>query len=560
VALSDDLTAAAIQAEELEAQVVSLTSERDAALTEVDRLTAELEACQGGEPEPAPAPVLMLSATPDRANPQPLAGAGSLTGNVYVFAESQVGPVTFLIDGAQVRVEATAPYDLAGGTATAAAPFDTRTLSDGGHNIQATTTAGTTVIPVAVKNATTPPPEPEPGDPFNPPWLDQVGPRADAIPNVPASAIRCTTLAQVAAAPANAMIEVVGTFNDATLPLKSGTQKVWARQLRMVGADNGKLVVPQGVKGYTIYGGDFSGYHGLSRKGNTSDARRWAWLLDGAALVGAHVHHMRRGGVAMMNGARITDGKHDHNPSFDFSGCNEGYVGYCDLGEGSGGGGVHPDGTSASDEGICKTAQAQNMTYEYNWGHDVQAGNGLWSDINNRGHRWYRNLLEDIPGIGIDLEISCDGEILENICRRVGRKTPSGGGSWPTKSSIDCSNTPDTTVIGNAIEDTDIGFATFNSDGHEGWTNDRPRNCCLGVRNLLVQRNHFRNIHLWVMGITGSIPPEADRHPDERCGQKQITDPASNNRFVDNDYPATGQFNYKGQTVSRASWESHGYS
>jgi hypothetical protein len=73
----------------------------------------------------------------------PLAGA-TLSGNVYAFTTPDEGVrrVRFFIDnpgmsGGAYRTENSSPYDLAGGSVSAANPFDTASLSDGAHTVTA---------------------------------------------------------------------------------------------------------------------------------------------------------------------------------------------------------------------------------------------------------------------------------------------------------------------------------------------------------------------------------------------------------------------------------------
>jgi chitodextrinase len=87
--------------------------------------------------------VLSLSETSDRANSRALAGA-VVAGSMYVFIPPVAGVsgVNFYLDdpgmsGAPKQFEQNAPYDFAGGTATAARAFDSKSLADGEHTITA---------------------------------------------------------------------------------------------------------------------------------------------------------------------------------------------------------------------------------------------------------------------------------------------------------------------------------------------------------------------------------------------------------------------------------------
>ena len=86
---------------------------------------------------------LLVSSTANRASPVPLHGR-TVSGNMYAFSSPGTGVtrVSFYIDDTgrarpPLRVENTAPHDLAGGSASTADPYDTRNLSDGSHALTA---------------------------------------------------------------------------------------------------------------------------------------------------------------------------------------------------------------------------------------------------------------------------------------------------------------------------------------------------------------------------------------------------------------------------------------
>ena len=96
-------------------------------------------ATDGGSSGPdAGAAGLQWSRFASRASPLPLAGS-TVQGNMYVFAPERTGvtKVDFYLDGTLHQTEATAPYDLNGGTVTDARPFDTGTLATGAHDLRA---------------------------------------------------------------------------------------------------------------------------------------------------------------------------------------------------------------------------------------------------------------------------------------------------------------------------------------------------------------------------------------------------------------------------------------
>lgn len=92
---------------------------------------------------------VMVSLNPDRSSAVPLEGE-VLFGDVYIFTspDDDVELVDFYLDdptmsGAPYHSEGAGPFDLEGGAASAANPFDTRDLSDGAHTITAVLDTGT---------------------------------------------------------------------------------------------------------------------------------------------------------------------------------------------------------------------------------------------------------------------------------------------------------------------------------------------------------------------------------------------------------------------------------
>ena len=87
---------------------------------------------------------LLVSAAPDRSNPEPLASA-TVDGNIYVFTSPTTGvaKVSFYLDdptmsGAPRQIEKGVPHDFAGSAKDGTAlPFDTRLISGGPHTITA---------------------------------------------------------------------------------------------------------------------------------------------------------------------------------------------------------------------------------------------------------------------------------------------------------------------------------------------------------------------------------------------------------------------------------------
>jgi glucose/arabinose dehydrogenase/N-acetylneuraminic acid mutarotase len=90
---------------------------------------------------------LMVSASPDRSNPQPLDGA-TVQKNIYVFSlpEADVTEVKFWLDdpamvGTPKKIEAGAPFDYAGSASNGTAnPLATKAMANGQHTITAAVT------------------------------------------------------------------------------------------------------------------------------------------------------------------------------------------------------------------------------------------------------------------------------------------------------------------------------------------------------------------------------------------------------------------------------------
>ena len=90
--------------------------------------------------------VLEVSAHPDRTAPTSL-HKQTLSGSQYVFVDAgrdTVSSVTFFLDGNQTAVERKAPYDMYGGTPTAAVPLQVDTLPAGTYTVTATVKTSTT--------------------------------------------------------------------------------------------------------------------------------------------------------------------------------------------------------------------------------------------------------------------------------------------------------------------------------------------------------------------------------------------------------------------------------
>lgn len=86
---------------------------------------------------------MLVSFSPDRSNPVPLESL-TVSGNIYAFTSPDTGivRVRFYLDdpnmtGPYYQLEKTAPYDFAGGSASRAKSFNTKSVADGPHTITA---------------------------------------------------------------------------------------------------------------------------------------------------------------------------------------------------------------------------------------------------------------------------------------------------------------------------------------------------------------------------------------------------------------------------------------
>lgn len=228
-----------------------------------------------------------------------------------------------------------------------------------------------------------------------------------------------------------------------------------------------------------------------------------------------------------------------------------------------------------SDTGGCKIVHSKDFQYLNVYSHDNvrdanNGGNGLWSDINNLNHIFDGCRVEDNDGNGIFYEVSIGAEIRNCIAKRNGRNQTSD--LWPVKTQILCSNSPDVWIHDNTVEVAQsstrgyYGISTFNST-HAQWSAGNISNGCLGVRNLLVERNTISMAGTqWIAAaaITGTIP--SARSADQQCGQLAITAAGSNNRFRNNTVTTAGgaysstPYIRANQHITAAQWASFGYS
>jgi parallel beta helix pectate lyase-like protein len=220
-----------------------------------------------------------------------------------------------------------------------------------------------------------------------------------------------------------------------------------------------------------------------------------------------------------------------------------------------------------------KMVAVQGADYNHNWVHDNYA-NGIYCDINCYGLNIHHNLVERNVKVGIELEISYDAEIHDNVLRGNGivdSRCVDGFRCWFTDlGGVLVFDTSNVRVYGNIIEDA-------NGHGIVGRQDDRRRcdtadvntgRYCRGdhiVKNLQVYSNKIKaptSSHMYsfsdgtrspfvMVGITG---------PGELFGGTY------NNQFYSNGYqvPATpglsgNWFKWIGDTViTWSTWRSAG--
>lgn len=176
-------------------------------------------------PPPPPPPTtygLYFSSGPNRTNPQPLGGA-TVTGNLYAFTlpDTDVTRVTFFVDGAQVNSETQAPFDLQfGGSATAAAAFDSTTLTNGAHTISADLTLADGAIRQVAAAIT----------------VDNSVAGGDWLRTVNVSTQSELNAALAAALPGDDIVIAAGTYGVMSSSLFSGSNGTQDRPIRLRGA------------------------------------------------------------------------------------------------------------------------------------------------------------------------------------------------------------------------------------------------------------------------------------------------------------------------------------
>jgi hypothetical protein len=194
--------------------------------------------------------------------------------------------------------------------------------------------------------------------------------------------------------------------------------------------------------------------------------------------------------------------------------------------------------------GATKWAYATGLTVRNNWSHN-NAGSGLWTDINNRGVRFERNLIEDNDYLGISHEISYDVTISENVIRRNGYRAEF---KWdPVRVGIMINNSSGARIFHNIIENNAGGAVLLRQDNRVGPGSHGPWT----ISNNSVYNNRF-------IGGRGMTGIDVDRSMSNWATYQN-----ANNRFYDNSYvnfdPATKLWWLNLAPRTMAEWNAAGH-
>ncbi|MGZ8594589.1 MAG: right-handed parallel beta-helix repeat-containing protein [Actinomycetota bacterium] len=369
--------------------------------------TAESSTAPGCEEGPYP---LLVSASPDRAGASPLCGQ-QLSGTVYVFLSPapEVTRVELFLDGVKEQVEKNPPWDLAGGSAPSANPWDTSTIANGDHQLSAqvflsTALSSASSVTFSVSNSTPPPPSPSPSTTPAPAGsCDGVGVPSGAsiqaaIDADPVGTTFCLSGAYDVAQP----IEPKDGMSFIGVPDATGRRPT----LRPVGSvETGFELKRAGAEGVTIKGLDIAGF---------SITAIDCWI--GMVARANYLHHNLRNGLGC--GLESTSSNVlVQNNDIAFNGS---------AGElGINGGGMKFTKTCPPGSAIgC------GVTVRGNHVHD-NIGNGIWFDIDSAGDLIRGNTVERNTRKGIFYEISFGPAlIVDNVSRDnglEGRRHSDGG-------------------------------------------------------------------------------------------------------------------------------------
>jgi hypothetical protein len=220
-----------------------------------------------------------------------------------------------------------------------------------------------------------------------------------------------------------------------------------------------------------------------------------------------------------------------------------------------------------------KMVAVQGVDYRHNWIHDNYA-TGIWCDINCYGLNIHHNLVERNAKVGIEVEISYDSEIHDNVLRGNGAfdsRCTDGTRCWFSDlGGILAFNSSNVRIYRNTIEDA-------NGHGIVGRQDDRRRcdtgqvhtgRFCRGdhiLKNLQVFGNKIKapsDSHMYRFG-DGKYSPFVLAGV---VGPNELFGSAYNNRFYSNSYRVlssaglrTNWFKWIGDTViTWSAWQSTG--
>jgi Right handed beta helix region len=220
-----------------------------------------------------------------------------------------------------------------------------------------------------------------------------------------------------------------------------------------------------------------------------------------------------------------------------------------------------------------KMVALQGVDYHHNWVHDNYA-NGIYCDINCYGLDIHHNLVERNTKVGIELEISYDSQIHDNVLRGNGivdSRCAEGIRCWFSDlGGILAFNSSDVRIYRNTIEDA-------NGHGIVGRQDDR-RSCDTGDPNTgrFCRGDHVvRNLQVYGNKVKAPSDSRMYQFADGRwspfvlagvVGPNELFGGAYNNRFYSNSYQVpssaglrTNWFKWIGDTaITWSGWQSAG--
>lgn len=195
-----------------------------------------------------------------------------------------------------------------------------------------------------------------------------------------------------------------------------------------------------------------------------------------------------------------------------------------------------------------KFAETTNLIVRRNWYHHNN-GPGIWTDINPYLSLIEDNVVEDNTGPGIEIEISYDTVVQNNVVKRCGGDPMHA--SWYLGAGILVYNSTNVEVLGNTVEACRSGIAAVDQVRGVGTRGE------WWLHGLYVHDNLVR----W----SGATALTSDAHTS---GTTNVYAPAANNRFENNDYrtasgapfPGGNPFFDWGEVgvTNWAGWQAHG--